>query len=178
MPIKTSFLLFMLCCSAFAEQPWPKHVAEANFVETSSSTLPKALRESLLGFDEFSQGAEKLPGTLEVSRVTLKQDATAEFIVKGNQSYSGGPMMYVFERRKETYICIATLAGCVYFGPRVNGYFQIVSQGRGGAGISARELYRYQHGTYHLVRLTDYRLRESGGGFDFIRERNPKENDH
>ncbi|HEY2342584.1 MAG TPA: hypothetical protein VGH90_06130, partial [Chthoniobacteraceae bacterium] len=124
------------------------------------------------------QGADKLAEAYQVCRIDLNEDGTDELIVMSRESYSGGPQMYVFQRRHHRFVCIADFAGHVYFGARVNGYFQIVSQSSGGAGMSTRSLHRYQHDRYHLVRLADYQSREFGGGVDFVRERDPKPYDN
>lgn len=171
------FILLLASC-AFAEQPWPKQTAEAKFTATRTDTLPKALVDALLEFDEFTQGGEKLPEMLYICRIDLNSNGNDEFIVQSNQSYSGGPMMYVFERRKNKFVNIADLGGGIYFAPPVNGYLEIVAHGRAGGGSITKSLYRYDRGSYHLVRIADYRHRETGNALDFVRERNPKEYDH
>jgi hypothetical protein len=169
-------LVFLVCIAsqALAEKPWPKRVGEGKFVETVSSALPKALRGELASWDEFVQGGEKLPESLEVCRIDLNGDGADEFIVMSRQSYSGGPMMYIFERRKDRYVFIGDEGGRIYFGPLFNGYLQIVSQSRAGGGVLTRVLDRFQDGKYHTVRIADYREREVGDELDFIRERDPK----
>ena len=174
----TLLALLLVASSAFAEQPWPRQVAQAHFTEVATSTLPAALSDALLHYDEFSQGTDALAPAYQVCRLDLNRDGTDEFVVMSPQSYSGGPQMYVFQRHHHRFVCIADFAGLVYFGRRVNGYLQIVSQSRGGGGESTRSLHRYEHGRYHLVRLADYRLREFGDEFDFVQERDPKPYDH
>lgn len=170
--------MILVVSSAVAERPWPKQVAKASFGEVATSTLPKALRDALLQYDEFSQGTGQLAEAYRVCRIDLDGDGTDEVVVMSPQSYSGGPEMYAFQERSHRFAGIAEFAGSVYFGPRVNGYLQIVSLSRGGGGMLTRSLLRYEHGKYHLVRLADYRQRESDDELDFVRERDPKEYDH
>ena len=129
-------LLVALCLevAALAEQPWPKHAAEATFISEETTSLPEALRAALLMWDEFSQGKSTLPDSLKVARIDLNGNRVDEFIVQSAQTYSGGPMMLVFERRDGKFVEIADGQGTIYFGPRVNGYLEIVSQSRAGAG--------------------------------------------
>ena len=174
----TLLALLLVASSAFAEQPWPRQVVPANFLEVSTSTLPAALRDAFLNIAEFTLDGDSLADTYQICRIDLNGDGTDEFIVMSPQSYSGGPQMYVLQRRQHKFVLIATPAGRIYFAPRMNGYLQIVSQSRGGAGFSMRSLERYQRGRYHLVRLTEYRLREFGGEFDFVQELDPKPYDH
>ncbi len=177
--MKWRFLVLLLVMSsAYAEQPWPKQIASAKFAEASTSTLPVGLRDAMLHYDEFSQGTDKLAESYQICQIDLNGDGSQEYIIMSRQGYSGGPQMYVFRRRQKRFDCIADFAGRIYFGSRRNGYLQIISQSRGGAGMSTRSLYRYQDDRYHLVRLADYQLREFGGGFDFVQERDPKPYDN
>lgn len=97
-----------------------------------TSTLPAGLKAAMLHYGEFSQGTEKLAESYHICRIDLNGDGADEYIIKSRESYSGGPQMYVFQRRQHHFDCIADFAGSVYFGPCKNGYFEIVSQTRGG----------------------------------------------
>jgi hypothetical protein len=96
-----------------------------------------------------------------------------EFIIQSPQTYSGGPMTFVFERRTSEFVEICDFQGAVYFGPRVNRYFEIVSQSRGGTGAYTRVFHRYERNRYQPVRVADYEETESGGSLKFVRERGP-----
>jgi hypothetical protein len=157
--------------TAFGQQPWPAHAAEATFMPLQTASLPEALRGALLMQDEFSQGKNRLPESLSTARIDLNADRVDEFIVESSQSYSGGPRFYVFERRGSTFVRIADSQGTIYFGPRVNGYFEIVSQSRAGGGEYTRALQRYEGDRYHTIRVADYRQVQPGGGLEFVRER-------
>ena len=137
-----------------------------------------ALQDALLHTADFTLNRSTLAESYQVCRIDLNDDGTDEFIVMSPQSYSGGPQMYVFQQRRHQFVLIASPAGRLYFAQRANGYLQMVSQSRGGAAMSTRSLERYQHGRYHLVRLAEYQLQESGGEFKFVQELDPKENDH
>ena len=67
---------------AFAEEPWPKRVADPIFTEVRTATLPKALREALLEFNEFSQGTNVLADSYRICRIDLNDDGKDEFIVQ------------------------------------------------------------------------------------------------
>jgi hypothetical protein len=166
------FLCFASC--AVAEQPWPERVMGASLVEERTAKLPKPLREALTGLDEFSQGTGKLPDSLYICRVDLACNGQEDFIVESQQSYSGGSMMNIFERRKKTFVEIGETQGSIYFARPGNGYLEIVSQARAGGGIFTRTLQRYGHGRYHIVRIADYRIGESGV-LEFVQERKVKE---
>ena len=135
-----------------------------------ASELPNALRAALIRLDEFSQGKDTL---LKVARIDLNGNHVGEFIVQSAQAYSGGPMMLVFEQRERTFVEIADMQGTIYFGIRVNGYREVVSQSRGGAGAYTRMLHRYEYDRYQPVRVADYQEAESGGSLKFVRERSP-----
>ena len=138
-------------------------------------SLPGTLRDGLLGFDEFTQGKSQLPESLEVARVDLNGDRVDEFIVQSPQTYIGGPQMYVFEAaRNGRFSTIAEAHGTIYFAPRVNGYFEIVSQARAGGGAYTRALLRYEGIDYRLIRIADYREVEPGGSLQFVRERSSR----
>jgi len=172
--MKGSFPLafvFSLGAALMAQQPWPERVADATFRSTDTTTLPNGLPEALLKWDEFSQGKSQLPASLTVARVDLNGDSVDEFIVQSAQTYSGGPMMWVFEQHDGKFVEIADAQGNIYLAPRVNGYFEIVSQSREGAGQYTRELQRYElHGHYERVRRAYYRESEPGGALQFIDE--------
>ena len=178
MRMKASFLLLLFFSTwAFAEKPWPKRVKDAKFAQLSADSLPEKLRESLQGFDEFSQGGDHLSETYSVCRIDLNGDGIDEFIVQSNQSYSGGSMMYIFTLRKGRFIEIGDLQGGIYFAAKINGFHQIVSEGRAGGGMFTRTLDRYEKGRYRIVRIADYRSVDDNT-YQFVRERNPKEYDN
>jgi len=162
------FLCFVSC--AVAEQPWPQKILGGSFVEESTAKLPKAFRETLMGFKEFSREAGKLPESLYICRVELTSNGEEDFIVESEQSYGGGSMMYIFERRKKTFAEIGETQGSIYFAPPGNGYLEIVSEVRGGEGLVTRRLQRFEQGKYRVVRMTDYRVGEAGV-LDFVQER-------
>ena len=101
-------------------------------------SLPETLRDGLLRFDEFSQGKTELPESLKVARVDLNGDHVDEFIIQSPQTYSGGPQMYVFEKGPNArFSMIGDAQGTIYFAPRVNGYFEIVSQPPHTCGVAS-----------------------------------------
>lgn len=157
-----------------AEAAWPGHAAEAAFTAVKTKSLPESLREALKRWDELTPGKDALPEELKVARVDLNGDRVDDFIVQSGQVSSGGPAMLVFEQRGGTFIVVAHVQGSIYLAPPVNGYFDIVTQARGGAGDYTRILWRYaQSGTgYVMTRVADYREAEPGGALLFVRERN------
>jgi hypothetical protein len=158
--------------AVLAQRPWPTQTSHPVFVSRQTASLPEALRAALMVRDEFSQGKTTLPSTLFVARADLDGNRVEEIIVRSPQLYSGGPQIFVFERQKEQFVEIADLQGAVYFGPRANGYLEIVSQSRGGAGAYTRILYRYERNRYQPVRVADYR-ETIDGTLEFVRERSP-----
>ena len=172
----SSTLLVVLCLQGtpVPETPWPKRVAEPAFVSTGTSSLPAALRDELLRWDEFTQGKNALPESLTIARADLNGDGLDEFVVQSAQTYSGGPMMQVFELRIGKFVAIAAGQGTLYFGPKVNGYLEIVSQSSAGGGGYTRILDRFEGDRYQPVRLTDYEATEDGGPLRFVRERDPR----
>ena len=53
-PISSIFLAALcLPATATAEQPWPRHAAEASFIAVKTASLPETLRDALLMRDEF-----------------------------------------------------------------------------------------------------------------------------
>ena len=100
----------------------------------------------------------------------LNGDGKDEFIVQSEQRYSGGPMLFAFEERQRRFIMFGE-QGDLYLGPRTNGYADIVTTSRAGAGEYTRCLLRYNNGTYRTVRIADYRLVR--GRLVFVQERTP-----
>src|SRR5688572_19693352 len=92
--VKRALLVLLLsAAAAAAQQPWPKPAVEEAKLRServATTALPKGLREALLSFDEFTQGAGKLPGTLDVCRVDLNNDGAPEYLVSSPSGYSGG----------------------------------------------------------------------------------------
>jgi len=174
-PILTLVVLTTLAFQAalLAQRPWPKQTSHPIFVSRQTASLPEALRAALMGRDEFSQGRNALPSTLFVARADLDGNRVEEIIVRSPQFYSGGPQVFVFERQRDQFVEIADLQGTVYFGPRANGYLEIVAQARAGAGEYTRILYQYERNRYQPVRVADYRETEAGGPLAFVRERSP-----
>jgi hypothetical protein len=89
--------------------------------------------------------------------------------------FSGGSEVHIFEPVDSKFVAIGFDQGLQYFGLRVGSYYQLICQGRGGAGVFVRTLSQYQRGRYHAVRATDYQLNEMDGELKFVRERDPKE---
>ena len=170
-PVVLATLAFQV--AVLAQRPWPKQTSHPIFVSRQTASLPEALRTALMGRDEFSQGRNTLPSTLFVARVDLDGNRVEEIIVRSPQLSSGGPQVFVFERPKEQFVEIADVQGTVYFGPRTNGYLEIVSQSRGGAGAYTRMLHRYERNRYQPVRVADFQEIEPGGALRFVRERSP-----
>ena len=176
--MKITFLLFLCCVSAaLAEQPWPKQVAEPKFAEVETAKLPAKLREVMMGYDDWDpDSGGKLPARLRISRVDLRGDGTAAYLVENDLGGSGGPGYYIFERRGDTFVNIASLQDGFYFARRLNGYSQIVDESRAGGTESTRMLFRYEHGRYHLVRMATYQ--DHGAGLQWVRESDPRPFDH
>jgi hypothetical protein len=175
-PICATWVLVLALClqvTALAEQPWPGHAAEAALTSVKTDSLPEELQGALLRLDEFSQGRNTLSDSLHVARIDLNGDRVDEFIVQSAETYSGGPMIYAFERRGGACAEIVECQGVIYFAPRVYGYFEIVSQSRGGGGNYLRELLRYERDRYQIVRAADYH-HDDGGPWERVRERNPR----
>jgi hypothetical protein len=170
-------LVFTSSSIAFAEQPWPPKVFDPVFVETKTTSLPAALQKAILAEDEFSQGEESLPDTFAVATPNLNPGHIF-FLVESHQSYSGGPTYILFLKKDGQFVQVAYLQGLIYFGPRVDGYNEIVDQGRGGGGQYSKSLSRFRGDRYHLARLTDYQMNEEGGQLTFVRERDPKPYDN
>lgn len=136
---QTLVLVACLQVSMIAEKAWPRKVVEARLSEVKTASLPKGLGDALLAVDDITMGADALPDLLDVGRIDLNGDRVNEFIVHSAASYSAGPHLLLFQQLKGKFVQIANLWGGVYFGPRVNGYFQIVGQSRGGAGVYVRQ---------------------------------------
>jgi len=160
---------------ALAEKPWPANIAEPQFASTATKDLPAGLQKALLTYDDFQQGTCELPDELQVCHVQLKSDGPVDYVVGVPQGFSGGPEIYIFEPRDGKFVEICFEQGLRYFGPRVNGYYQIICQSRGGAGAEVRSLLQFLNGRYRPVRMTDYQMQEFGGVMKFVRERDPKE---
>jgi hypothetical protein len=171
-------LLLVLAMPAFAREPWPKRaVAEAKLrsERVATATLPKGLREALLSFDEFTQGTEKLPQTLEVIRIDLNTDGAPEYFVWSPSGYSGGTVRLIFQRSKNGYRDIAYIQGGFQLSERYNGFYRIECWAHAGGGELTRTLERYERGRYRLVRIEDYTDDDEPR---FVRARNAKEYDH
>ena len=142
-----------------------------------TAKLPATLREVLMGYDDWEpDSGGKLPTRLHISRIDLRGDGTAAYIVENDLGGSGGPGYYIFERRDATFLKIADLQGGFYFARRLNDYFQIVDESRSGGTESTRMLFRYEHGKYHLVRMATYW--DHGNGEEWVRESDPRPFDH
>lgn len=140
----------------------------------STATLPAALRDALLSFDEFTNGTEKLPETLEVCRIDLNRDGAPEYIVASPASYSGGTARVIYQPTKNGYRDIAYIQGGFHLAERHSGYYQIECWGRAGGGQLTRTLERYERGRYRLARIEDYTDDDEPR---FIRARDAKEYD-
>jgi len=169
-----ALILVLSALSALAEQPWPTKEAEATFSAEDSACLPKKLQAVLLTFDDYGRGTGALPDQLQVCRVHLTKGGPIDFIVMVPDGFSGGPDVHFFKPDGTKFIEIGCVQALRYFGPRIDGYYQLITQGNGGAGAQLRILWRFKNGRYHAVRATDYQLGESGG-LKFVRERDPKE---
>ena len=149
-------LAILLSCVVTAaaepkEPELPKSVVPESKLQRASietAKLPKLLREALLAEDEFSQGTDKLPETLFVSRIDLNGDGSLEYIVESRQSYSGGTAHVVFERRKNNYESIGYFQGGFHLAARANGYYQICGTSRGGGGNFTYYVLRFARGEY------------------------------
>jgi hypothetical protein len=133
---------------------------EVKLIEVVTASLPDALRDALMKVDDVQRGTDSLPELLQVGRIDLNGDRVNEFIVHSTATYSGGPYLLLYQQRKDKFVHIADSWGSLYFGPRVNGYLQIVSQSRGGAGAYVRQLQQFVGGEYRAVRVADYQSDE------------------
>lgn len=129
------------------------------------------LQKALLTYDDCGMGKDALPDTLHVCRIGLNFHGPIDYIVIVPQWFSGGPEFNIFEKVNGKFVDIGGDQGLRYFGPRVNGYYELVSQSRGGAGAILRTLLQFKNGKYQVVRMTDYQLQEMGGVLKFMRER-------
>ena len=171
---RSLLILFLLVTSASGQEPWPKRSVDASKLRSErvrTAVLPEALREALVSFDEFSQGTDTLPETLEVIRCDLNRDGVPEFIVASPASYSGGTARVIYQRSKDGFRDIAYIQGVFHLVERRNGYFQIECWGRAGGGQLTRTLERYERGRYRLARIEDY---SDDDVPRFIRSRDPK----
>jgi hypothetical protein len=177
--VNRAFLILILSATlVFAQQPWPRHVvddAKLQFEYVSPATLPKALREALLSFDEFSSDGEQLPEVLGVLAIDLNLDGKTEYIVSSNVSYTGGSAHVVYQRSKSGYHHIAYIQGGFHLTERHHGYYQIETWSRAGGGKLTRILERFERGRYRIVRIEDYTDDDEPR---FLGVRNPKEYDH
>jgi len=166
-------LFLALTFPAVAEKPWPEKVAEAKFVTVASADLPKGLQDVLLKYDDYEMGTGKLPDSLDVFQIRLSKDGPMDYVVIVPQGFSGGPEFNIFEARSGKFAEIGGDQGLSYFGPRINGYYQIIAQGRGGAGAVLRTLFQFSDGRYRVTRMTDYKVADDK--LHFVRERDANE---
>ncbi len=174
--MKLAVAIFIcLTVPLLAEDPWPVSLSVPPFDSVETDSLPPGLQKILLTYDDFAQGTSKLPDELQVCRVKLKSDGLFNYVVDVPQGFSGGAEFLIFEQRGGKFVEICFEQGLRYLGSRVNGYYQLVCQSRGGAGAELRTLLQFKDGRYRPVRMTDYQMEEFGGVLKFVRERDPKE---
>jgi len=104
--------------------------------------------------------------------IDLNNDGRDEYIVQSPSIYSGGPAMVIFESCGTRLVDVGYLQGAIYFGPRVNGYFQIIEKSGAGGGLFTRALNQYRRGKYRPVRISDYAT-DPDGHERFLKERDP-----
>jgi hypothetical protein len=190
------FLVLWLCGVDEPQQPFPEPVADLVFTRVQTATLPDLLRDRARYSERMSSERKlTLPESLEVARIDLNGDGVDEFVLRSPQELSGGPLQHVFQRWSthpksrpedpDSFQPIASIQGSLYFGARVNGYFQIISQvqhpdriefdreGRASRSRSnqyTRRLQRFEGTGYQTVRLADYRKGESVGSLEYVGE--------
>ena len=176
--VPAAVLLLVSSATVSAQTAWPKRAvpdSKLRFQSVATSTLPKKLREAFLSFDEFSQGSETLPESLEVCRLDLNRDGSPEYFVASTQSYSGGTARVIYQQHKNGYRDIAYIQGGFHLVARHNSYYQIECWGRAGGGQFTRTLERFERGRYRISRIEDWTDDDTPR---FIRARDPKNYDH
>jgi len=167
------FTAMSCLCSASSihkEKPWPEKVSVVSWQEVLIASLPPTLVKAMKNQDEFIDlNTDELPPRFLIFRIDLDGDGSTEYLVQSHQSYSGGPASILFQERQGKFVCLAYFQGIDYFGPRVNGYNQIICIGKAGAKNTSMLLYQYGPDRYHLVRHTRYTI-DPDGNWSFMGE--------
>lgn len=153
-------LLFLAGWASAATPPrWPKVVhrlSPDDFKPVFAANLPEGI--ALYAHDGEMPEA-RAQRILHIASVDLNGDGVPELLVSADEGGSAGVYCDVYQRHRTEFKSIGWLGAVqsVTLLSRFHGYYQLEVWSRGGGGYHTRELFRFEHGSFHSIRIDDFR---------------------